>query len=171
MPDLQPTIQRHVRDFEWCLDVGLFVFDDYRATAPRRLWFGFDDASGDRLRAWMGIDKAAFYDPEFIAILPMGLCYPGRLKNGGDAPPRKECAPLWHARLLDLLRGLVADAAVVGGVDSLCHTTLYGFNALQLVANSAFQLWFGSLPASTLGARAVSEALLAPAERRSVRQL
>ncbi len=63
----------------------------------------WDDRSGDRLRQWMAIDRADFYDERHIAILPMGLCYPGRLKNGGDAPPRKECAPLWHARLLALL--------------------------------------------------------------------
>ena len=62
----------------------------------------FDDASGDRLRAWMGIDKAAFYDPDFIAILPMGFCYPGT-GAAGDLPPRPECAATWRARLLALL--------------------------------------------------------------------
>ena len=59
----------------------------------------WDDASGDRLRAWMGIDKAIFYDAEQIALIPMGLCYPGR-GAGGDLPPRPECAPLWMAALL-----------------------------------------------------------------------
>ncbi|MBL8704322.1 MAG: uracil-DNA glycosylase family protein, partial [Rhodospirillales bacterium] len=63
----------------------------------------WDDRSGDRLRQWMAIGRDAFYDETRIAILPMGLCYPGRLKNGGDAPPRRECAPLWHDRLLALL--------------------------------------------------------------------
>ena len=62
----------------------------------------FDDASGDRLRAWMGIDKAAFYDPDFIAILPMGFCYPGT-GTSGDLPPRAECAATWRARLLEQL--------------------------------------------------------------------
>lgn len=62
----------------------------------------FDDASGDRLRAWMGIDKAAFYDRDFIAILPMGFCYPGT-GTGGDLPPRPECAATWRARLLEQL--------------------------------------------------------------------
>lgn len=62
----------------------------------------FDDASGDRLRAWMGIDKAAFYDPDFIAILPMGFCYPGHGRSG-DLPPRAECAATWRARLLEEL--------------------------------------------------------------------
>ena len=59
----------------------------------------FDDASGDRLRQWMGIDRAVFYDAKTIAILPMGLCYPGTGKSG-DLPPRRECAPQWRAPLL-----------------------------------------------------------------------
>lgn len=58
----------------------------------------WNDASGDRLREWLGLDRDAFYDEGRIAILPMGFCYPGRLPRGGDAPPRPECAPLWHAR-------------------------------------------------------------------------
>jgi len=62
----------------------------------------FNDPSGDRLREWMGIDKTIFYDPEQIAIVPMGFCYPGKGKSG-DLPPRPECAPTWHPRLLPLL--------------------------------------------------------------------
>lgn len=61
----------------------------------------FADASGDRLRGWMGLSKDEFYDTSKVAILPMGLCYPGRLAAGGDAPPRPECAQLWRQRLLD----------------------------------------------------------------------
>lgn len=60
----------------------------------------FADASGDRLREWMGVQNLTFYDESRIAILPMGLCYPGRLPGGGDAPPRPECAPLWRDRLV-----------------------------------------------------------------------
>lgn len=56
------------------------------------------DASGERLRQWMGVDRTAFYDTTRIAIMPMGFCYPGRGK-GGDLPPRPECAPLWHERV------------------------------------------------------------------------
>jgi uracil-DNA glycosylase len=59
----------------------------------------WDDDSGDRLRGWLGIDRATFYDPQAIALVPMGLCYPGK-GSGGDLPPRRECAPLWHAPLL-----------------------------------------------------------------------
>jgi uracil-DNA glycosylase len=58
----------------------------------------WDDPSGDRLRAWMGIDLAAFHDGARIAIAPMGFCYPGR-GAGGDNPPRPECAALWRPRL------------------------------------------------------------------------
>lgn len=65
----------------------------------------FSDASGDRLRNWMGVSDAEFYDENRIAILPMGLCYPGRV-SGGDAPPRKECAPLWRDRLLGAMPNL-----------------------------------------------------------------
>jgi uracil-DNA glycosylase len=59
----------------------------------------FDDASGERLRAWMGMGRETFYDPRVVAILPMGFCYPGKGKSG-DLPPRRECAPLWRTRLL-----------------------------------------------------------------------
>ena len=64
--------------------------------------FPWDDDSGDRLRGWLGLDKAAFYDPAQVALVPMGLCYPGKAV-GGDLPPRPECAPLWHAPLLAAL--------------------------------------------------------------------
>ena len=60
----------------------------------------FSDPSGDRLREWTGLSEEQFYDPARVAILPMGLCYPGRAASGGDAPPRPECAPLWRGRLL-----------------------------------------------------------------------
>jgi len=63
----------------------------------------FDDVSGDRLREWMGIDKATFYDARRVAIVPMGFCFPGSA-NGGDLPPRPECAATWHPRLLPLLK-------------------------------------------------------------------
>lgn len=59
----------------------------------------WDDASGERLRDWLGIDKATFYDDARVAIVPIGFCYPGR-GAGGDLPPRKECAPLWLGRVL-----------------------------------------------------------------------
>lgn len=65
----------------------------------------FDDASGERLRAWLGMDKAVFHDPRQVAILPMGFCYPGTGKSG-DLPPRPECAAAWRAPLVAGLQGL-----------------------------------------------------------------
>jgi len=73
----------------------------------------WNDPSGDRLRGWLGMDRAIFYDPARIAIVPAGLCYPGRLPAGGDAPPRPVCAPTWHPRLLPLMPG-VALTLLVG---------------------------------------------------------
>ena len=65
----------------------------------------FDDASGNRLREWLGVTREVFYDPEQISILPMGFCFPGTGKSG-DLPPRPECEPAWRQRLLDRLRHL-----------------------------------------------------------------
>ena len=63
----------------------------------------FTDPSGVRLRTWMGVSEAEFYDVARIAIVPMGFCFPGLDKAGGDLPPRAECAPLWRPRLFPLL--------------------------------------------------------------------
>jgi uracil-DNA glycosylase len=62
----------------------------------------WNDASGNRLRQWMGVDAETFYDQAAIAIVPMGFCYPGRGRSG-DLPPRPECAPAWHAQILALM--------------------------------------------------------------------
>jgi uracil-DNA glycosylase len=61
----------------------------------------WDDASGNRLRDWLELDKETFYDEGQIAIVPMGFCFPGTNPKGGDSPPRPECAPLWHEKLRD----------------------------------------------------------------------
>lgn len=82
----------------------------------------WNDPSGDRLRAWLGLDRDVFYDDRLIAIMPIGFCYPGVAKDGGDAPPRPECAPTWHPRLraalphieLTLLIGTYAQAYYLG---------------------------------------------------------
>jgi uracil-DNA glycosylase len=63
----------------------------------------WNDPSGDRLRAWIDVGRESFYDESSFAIVPAGLCYPGRGRSG-DLPPRRECAPLWHPRLRPLLR-------------------------------------------------------------------
>ncbi|MBD3728647.1 MAG: uracil-DNA glycosylase family protein [Sphingomonadales bacterium] len=62
----------------------------------------WDDPSGRRLRDWLGIDEGDFYDPQKVALLPMGFCYPGT-GSSGDNPPRRECAPQWHGRIEEIL--------------------------------------------------------------------
>jgi uracil-DNA glycosylase len=78
----------------------LLIASQAPGTKVHEAGISFWDASGDRLRGWLGMGEAEFYDVRNVAILPTGMCYPGRLPNGGDAPPRPECAPLWHARIL-----------------------------------------------------------------------
>ena len=81
----------------------------------------WNDPSGDALREWLAMDRAAFYDTSRIAILPAGLCYPGTV-NGADLPPRPECAPAWQPRCraafpglrLTLLVGRYAQAYYLG---------------------------------------------------------
>ena len=63
----------------------------------------FTDASGDRLRDWLGVSSDEFYDTEKFAIVPMGFCFPGQDAKGADLPPRKECAPAWRAPLMALM--------------------------------------------------------------------
>ena len=69
-------------------------------TRVHRSGIPFTDPSGVRLRAWMGVTDAEFYDERRVAILPMGFCFPGLDRHGGDRPPRRECAPAWLFRLL-----------------------------------------------------------------------
>lgn len=66
----------------------------------------FTDPSGVRLRQWLAVDERVFYDPAQIAIVPMGFCFPGNDKAGGDLPPRRECAPLWQDRVFESLPNL-----------------------------------------------------------------
>ena len=66
----------------------------------------WDDASGDRLRGWLRMDRERFYDAAQVAIVPMGFCFPGQDVKGGDLPPRKECAPAWHAEMLAAMPGI-----------------------------------------------------------------
>ena len=79
----------------------------------------FDDASGERLRQWMGVIRETFYDATRIAILPMGFCFPGTGRSG-DLPPRSECAPLWRQRLLDQMP-LIELTLVIGDYAQRWH--------------------------------------------------
>jgi len=100
----------------------LLIVSQAPGTKVHETGLSFNDPSGDRLRAWLQMDRDTFYDESRIAIVPMGLCYPGRLPNGGDAPPRPECAPLWLDKLLaqmpeirlTLLVGMYALTHVLG---------------------------------------------------------
>jgi uracil-DNA glycosylase len=79
----------------------------------------WDDASGKRLREWLGVEADVFYDPERFAIVPMGFCYPGTGRSG-DLPPRPECSRLWHPRLMPLL-GRVELVLAVGSYAQAYH--------------------------------------------------
>ena len=81
----------------------LLVASQAPGTKVHEKGISFWDQSGERLRGWLGIGREIFYDTSRVAILPMGMCYPGRLPQGGDRPPRPECAPLWRDRVLRLM--------------------------------------------------------------------
>jgi len=81
----------------------LLIIGQAPGTKVHETGIPWNDRSGDRLREWLQLDRATFYDETRIAIVPMGFCYPGVDANGGDLPPRRECASLWHARIMALL--------------------------------------------------------------------
>jgi uracil-DNA glycosylase len=81
----------------------LLIISQAPGTRVHETGLSFNDRSGDRLRAWLALDRETFYDETRVAIMPMSFCYPGRDGKGGDLPPRRECAPLWHQRLRALL--------------------------------------------------------------------
>lgn len=94
----------------------------------------FQDASGERLRSWLGISSKNFYDPQCVAILPMGLCFPGTGK-AGDLPPRPECAPAWRKQLMQLLQHLQL-TLVIGQYAQAHH-----FPGARASVTSTVQAW------------------------------
>jgi uracil-DNA glycosylase len=84
----------------------LLIVSQAPGTKVHMTGLSFNDRSGDRLRDWLGIDRGTFYDETRVAIMPMGLCYPGRNPKGGDLPPRKECAPIWQPRIRPLFKNV-----------------------------------------------------------------
>jgi uracil-DNA glycosylase len=78
----------------------LLIIGQAPGSKVHRSGIPWNDASGDRLRDWLGMDRLTFFDEAKVAILSMGFCYPGPGENGGDNPPRPECAPVWHQGLL-----------------------------------------------------------------------
>lgn len=104
----------------------------------------FDDASGDRLRAWMGIDKSTFYDATKVSILPMGFCYPGTGKSG-DLPPRKECAEKWRNQLLALMPNIEL-TLVIGQYAIAWHLPTAKKDTLTSTVKSWHSYWPDTLP-------------------------
>ena len=91
----------------------------------------FNDASGDRLRSWLGLSREQFYDASQVAILPMGFCFPGSGKSG-DLPPRPECAPAWRAAVLAQLRQLKL-TLVIGQYAQAYHLPQQGASVTEVV--------------------------------------
>lgn len=81
----------------------IVVIGQAPGTKVHNTGLSWNDPSGERLRMWMGVDRETFYDHSRIALMSMGFCYPGRLPRGGDCPPRPECAPRWHGKVMALL--------------------------------------------------------------------
>lgn len=80
----------------------------------------FNDPSGVRLREWMGMDDDTFYDASRVAMVPMGFCFPGYDKSGGDIPPMKRCAGEWREQLLEALPNIKV-TLLVGGYAQKWH--------------------------------------------------
>jgi len=104
----------------------------------------FDDASGERLRQWMGLSREEFYDPKLVAILPMGFCYPGT-GSSGDLPPRKECAAQWRAQLLQAMP-LIELTLVIGQYAMAWHLPGEATKNLTETVRAWQQHWPAVLP-------------------------
>lgn len=99
----------------------------------------FMDASGKRLRQWLGVSEQEFYNEQLFAILPMGFCYPGT-GNNGDLPPRPECAPLWREALLQQL-GQLQLTLIIGQ-----YALAYHWQQPKQSVTEAAKCWQQSLP-------------------------
>ena len=87
-------------------DAKILIIGQAPGSIAHQSGIPWNDQSGKRLRNWMGIEKNLFYDNPRIGIISMGFCYPGRNNHGGDNPPRLECAPTWHKKILNNLNRL-----------------------------------------------------------------
>lgn len=136
----------------------------------------FDDASGDRLRAWLGVDREVFYDARHFAILPMGFCYPGKGASG-DALPRPECAEHWRQPVLEALPNI--QLTLVLGKYALAYHLPQLRNSVTEAVQSWEQVWPRYLPLPHPSPRnqawfkrnAWFEAALLPLLQQRVRQL
>ena len=95
----------------------------------------FTDPSGERLRAWMGIGPEVFYDAARVAIVPMGLCFPGQDARGADLPPRPECAEAWRAEIMRALSGVELVLAIGQYAQKWHLGRRCGRNLTETVAN------------------------------------
>jgi len=95
----------------------------------------FDDPSGVRLRSWLGMTPDEFYDVERVAVIPMGFCFPGYDRHGGDLPPRRECARTWRAQVFEQLPAIHL-LLLIGSYAQRWHLgDRYGANMTETVRN------------------------------------
>jgi len=95
----------------------------------------FTDPSGERLRQWLGIGPEIFYDSTKIAVIPMGLCFPGQDERGADLPPRRECAPAWRSLLMTALPRIELVIAVGAHAQKWHMGPVAGSNLTDTVRN------------------------------------
>ncbi len=86
-------------------DAKILIIGQAPGSKVQQTGVPWNDMSGNELRRWLGVNKEQFYNPNLFAFMPMGFCYPGK-GNGGDLPPRPECAPKWHAEILAKMQGI-----------------------------------------------------------------
>ncbi|MBM3395771.1 MAG: uracil-DNA glycosylase family protein [Betaproteobacteria bacterium] len=103
----------------------------------------FNDVSGDRLRVWLGVTREEFYDPQLIALLPMGFCFSGTGRSG-DLPPRPECAATWRDRMLSTLHA-VELTVVLGQYAQAYHFDEEASSVTERVKSWRTQ-WPGKIP-------------------------
>ena len=123
----RPVVQLHP-------DAALLIAGQAPGRKVHESGVPFDDASGNRLREWTGLTREQFYDPKRVALLPMGLCYPGTGKSG-DLPPRPECAPAWREQLLECL-SRVQLTLVIGQ-----YAHAYHFNGSNSSVTETVKAW------------------------------
>jgi uracil-DNA glycosylase len=133
----RPVLQAHP-------DASILIAGQAPGSKVHESGIPFQDASGDRLRDWLGVDERTFYDPRRIAILPMGFCYPGTGKSG-DLPPRPECAEAWRLQLMMMLRN-VRLTLVIGQYAQSWHLGGLQGPTLTATVQAWRDYWPSSLP-------------------------
>lgn len=109
----------------------------------------FTDASGDRLRQWLDVERESFYNTDHFAIVPMGFCFPGYDAKGSDLPPRRECAPLWQHKVIDAMPQ-VKLVIVVGQYAQVWHLGTARMPSVAATVANWRQYLFGDAPTAFL---------------------